>query len=359
MRRSRNLLLVAVVLSLAAFLAACGGSGDSGGAADLSPQQVLDQTFAPGKSIKSAKLNAVLSISTSGGGGKSTDFSATLSGVVNALDPKAPQFDLSTKIDGEQNGQSTSLEAGAILTDSAAYLTYSGQNYELGADTFNQFKAGLDQSAQQQGKSTGLGSQADIKNFLTNVTDEGTEDVAGTESVHVSGDVDVNKLVTELRPLLQAAGSLDTLGGAAGQLPNVQDLSQLENSIKSASFDVYSSTADNQLTRFVLDLEIKEPTSGDSKIGVDVTLSDVGDDLAVTTPTESVPLDELLGGLGLGGASGVAPSGAGTDSGAGAGGSGGGSTPSPATPDGLKKYQDCLGTVTRASDLEKCQKLLS
>jgi hypothetical protein len=340
--RLRILFLLAALLALATAFAACGG-GDDGGSSGEDPQQVLDKTFSGDNHIESADVDATFEISVEGEGGG--NLTADLSGPVDGSGDGVPTFDLTATVTGEGGGDSIDFEGGAVSTGDAGYVTYQGDAYELDSSTYGFVKQVFASAEQQQTQEDT--EVPDVRSFLTDVTNEGTEDVEGTETVHVSGAVDLDKLVEELRPLAERASQLPQLG-AAGQIPTPEELDQLTELVKSATFDVYSGTDDNILRRFDISLELEEPGGpGAASIDFDLTLGGVNESKDVEAPSDAKPLSELLDSLGvdlgaLGGLGGLG----------GAGGAGGGGAGAGAGGADL----DCLQQAQTPAELEQCLK---
>jgi|SRR5215210_429902 len=348
-------MLLALFAALAAALVACGGDDDGGGSSNEDPQAVLDQTFSGDAKVESADVD--ISLDATVEGDQSASLSASLSGAVDGRGDSFPKFDLAANVDGEGGGQSIGFEGGAISTGDAAYVDYGGDTYELGPDLFGYLEQAYEQGqAQQRQQQTSTAGLDQLKASLTNLENEGTEDVEGTESVHVSGELDVRKLVKEISPLLQQASQLGLGGGAA--LPSESDLQQLQELVKSATFDVYSGVDDDILRRLAFDMELQDPTGGggSANITFDLTLGDVNGDVSVEAPSDAKPIDELfqqlgidpsaLGALGLGGTGGLG--GSTGDSGS-SGGSAGGGDPTA--------FFDCLEKAKTADQIQACSAL--
>jgi hypothetical protein len=333
----RNLLALAALVAIALALAACGG-GSNGGGED--PQKVLDETFSPKANLESADVDASFSIDVEGANGG--HFDASLSGPIDSRGQGVPKFDLTAKVSGEGGGQNIDFEGGVTSTGDAGYISYGGTDYKLTPQVFGFLKqiianAQGQQSTQQQ---SGVPS---IKTFLTNLKDEGTEDVEGTDTNHVSGEVDVQKLVDVLKPYAQRAGSL---GAAGAQIPSPAELDQLTQILKNASFDLYSGTDDHLLRRLTLDFELQPPGgSGKATIALDVTLGSVNEPQTVEAPSNPKPLRDLLQQFGIGNLGSLGLPGALPGSSAGGG---GGSS-------GMSAAQiQCLQQATTPAQLQKC-----
>jgi hypothetical protein len=322
--RTRPRLIAALVaLAIPAFVAGCGG--DSG--SDEDPQDVIEATFNNDEQVTSGVLDFTIEASA----GDQGNFSASLSGPFQGVedDPTAvPQLDLTASLSGEGAGQSVDFEGGLTVTDDNAYVEYNGQAYEVGTDTFSQLKQQMEQQAEQSG-ATDSGDAAasfregceqaieaqggdasacdfDLSGWFTDLSNDGTEDVGGTSTTHVSGNVDVSQMLTDF------IGLAESVPGAAGQIPQEQ-LDQVEQAVTDASFDVYSGEDDDLLRKLDANVSI-DPSAIDSAVpvpidsvdlSVSVELSDVNEDQTIDAPSDAKPIDDLLqqfGGLGgLGG----------------------------------------------------------
>ncbi len=296
--------VLAIALPIPAAVAGCGGGGSSGGTED--PQQVLDQTFNNPTKVTSGNLNITLDGSAEGAQGGNV--SATIEGPFQG-DPNDqttfPQFDLTADISASGAGQSFSFNGSLVATQDNAYVEYQDQAYEVGTQLFSQFKKAYEASAQQaqagQDQSSSILGQLGIdpKTWLTNVTNEGDEDVEGTSTIHIHGDADVDQVVSDIGKLAQQAP-------AGGTTPSVTpaQLDQLKSAIQGATVDVYSGADDHLLRKLALSLTIAPPSgAGVSSVKVDfsITLSDVNQQQTISSPSGAKPITELLSKLGLGG----------------------------------------------------------
>jgi hypothetical protein len=312
--------LAAIVLAVlvAATVAACGGSSSSSSA---DPQQVLHQTFSNPKSITSGKLGLDLSANVQGS--QSGSFTASINGPFQSSSDNTqfPQLDLSAKVSGEGAGSpSISFEGALIATESNAYVSYQGTNYQIPTQLYDQFKTAYAQQA-QAAKSSGQSSSAssifkrlgiDPSTWLTNETNEGTTDVDGQSTIHISGDADIGKIIGDLSNVAQQ------VPGASSQGVDPATLDQVKKAVKKAHVDIYSGESDHLLRKLAVSLDIAPPASsgsGVSDISIDfsVTLSDVNQPQTISAPPNPQPITKLsqqLGGLGLlGGLSGTPGSG--------------------------------------------------
>ena len=149
----------------------------------------------------------------------------------------------------------------------------------------------------------------DPSTWLTNVTNEGTADVEGQSTIHISGDADVQKILTDLSKAVQ------NVPGAAAQGIDPSQFAGASQFIKDAHIDVYSGSDDHVLRKLDVSLDIQPPASAaagisDVKIDLSIGVSDVNEPQTIQAPTNTKPLSDLqqqLGGIGilgsLGGAS--------------------------------------------------------
>jgi hypothetical protein len=325
--------VLAIATPVPAVLAGCGGGGDGGGTED--PQQVLDQTFDNPTQVNSGNLG--ISLSGSAEGQQGGDLNATITGPFqkDTHDPTAfPQFNLTAKISASGSGQSLNFDGSLIATKDNAYVEYQGQPYEVGTTVFKQFAQAYQQSA-QQAQSQGGGQSAgsllerfgvDPKTWLTNLSNEGDEDVEGTDTIHIHGDADISKIVSDFGKIAQQVP-----GGTAQQI-SPQQLDQLKSAIKEATVDVYSGKDDHVLRKLALALTIAPPASAGapvSSINVDfsITISDINQPQTISAPSGAKPIADLLSQLGIGG---LGPLGSIGGASGGTGGVGGGGGPSQA-----------------------------
>lgn len=295
--------IFALIVVLAAALAGCGGDG--GGGED--PSEVLEQTFNNPEEITSGQVS--ISLDASAEGGQAGDLTATIEGPfqTDRNDPAAfPQLDLDATISVSGAGQNLDLEGGLVATRKNAFVTYQGQAYEVGASVLNRLKAFSERSLRQaqargnQNASIFERLGIDPQSWLTNVSNEGDEDVEGTETIHIHGDADLEQIVTDLATIAERAPGDDF------QALDPADLDQVKSAVQNASLDVYSGKEDRVLRRLSLSLAIEPPASDGgaevSSVNVDFTLTlrDVNEPQTINAPSGAKPISGLLDDLGLG-----------------------------------------------------------
>jgi hypothetical protein len=318
--RLRTLLAIcALALPVPAVLAGCGG-GDSGSGSDEDPQTVLDETFSNDQSISSGNLNLTAGVDASGDQGGS--FHASLTGPFQgeADNPQAiPQLDWTATLKGEGGGESIDFTGGLVVTDDNAYVEYNDKAYEVGADAFKQvkdqleaqagsaatptsFAEGCKQALEQAGATDTSGCDIDLESWLTNLSNEGTADVGGTPTVHISGDLDVNNVLTDLGNLVSAFPGASSSGFDPSQLGAFSD------AVTDASMDVYSGEDDHLLRKLDLHLTIDPKAIAGGAVAVPIDnidisfgleLTDVNSTQTISAPANAQPISQLLSDLGV------------------------------------------------------------
>jgi hypothetical protein len=350
----RTLITFALAVASTLLLAACGGGGN-----DEDPQQVLRQTFSNPTSIQSGTFDLDLRLETSGGDNPGS-FETKLGGKFASQGPdKFPKFDVDASVKAESGSQSLSGTGGLTSTGDQAFVNFQGTDYAVPQRLYDEFTATYAQLQGQSssGKSANLLKSLNIHpaNWLTDLKNDGTADVEGTETIHISGSADIPKLTKDLKAIAQRAGS------AVGSV-DTQQLDQLDSIVQSGDVDVYSGVDDKLLRRFEIKLELKPPagTPGapDSlTVEFQLNFADVNNPETFNAPANPQRLSDLFQAIGinprqLGNAlrGGLGTSGALPES--------GGSTTAPSNSS-IQAYEQCLSQASGSEELQKCADLLS
>lgn len=376
MIRTRALLTVAFAAFAAAVFSGCdlfGGGED--------PQKVMEETFANETKVTSGVIDLKIEGSAEGAAGGSA--SASLSGPFQG-DPEnenaVPQLDLTASADASGAGQSFGFTGGLTVTQDNAFVEYGNQAYEVGTATFEQFKTTIESAAAQAGTEEGASPEEsfrqgceqaieqagggdtaaceiDFNTWLTDLSDEGTEDIGGVSTTHIHADLDVEQMVEDFVEIGKAAGSPES------SLPTEDQIRQVTDAVTEASFDLYSGEDDRILRGLDLSFTI-DPSAipGASEAGVDsasasfsLRLTEVNEDQTITAPENPKPIADLLGqfdlNLGdLGSLGGGLPFGP-------TGPSGAGGASSAADSQAAQEYLDCV--AQNPDDVQQCQHLLT
>jgi hypothetical protein len=355
MRNTLRLLPLLAVLALA--IAGCGG-GDKGAAVDesTSVDQLLKQTFSGDHKVDSGRLDLTLKIDVSGSSDAQLQGPITLklAGPFQTQGKgKLPKFDIDASFDGA--GQS--VKAGVASTGDKAFVSFNGTEYAVSDQIFQQFKAGYEQ-AQKQSSDKNQHSLAtlgiDPRRWLTDAKNAGEAKVGDTDTIKITGGVDVNKLLDDVNTALEKARSLGVQGTQSlpEKLTDAQK-QQVADAIKNLAVEIYTGKDDSTLRRMLVKMDVTAPASSGSgstsgSLSLDFNLLDLNQSQDIKAPSGAKPFDQLLGqlgGLGLGGAG---------SSGSGSSGSGSGSSGGGASAEQLKKYSDCV--TAAGSDTAKAQK---
>jgi hypothetical protein len=348
---TRTRLLIPLFALLAAlFLAACGDDG-GGGDNGEDPQEVLSRTFNNAQEVDSGTFDVSIKLNAEGDQGG--DVETSIGGAFQSKDGEVPAFDVDGELKADTPIQDFDFSGGLISTGQSAFVSYQDKNYQVPQEAFDTFAQRFIQlqqkSADQKDQGNFLKSLGiDPTNWATNLENEGTDDVEGDETIHISGDADVPKLVEDLKTLAEKSPT-----------PTQIDPSQLDaltDAVQKASFDVYSGTDDDILRRIDASLEIEAPegTPGASgKVTVDFSLSlgAINEPQTIESPEGAEPLQNLLQQFGLDESSiEDALGGSGLPQAGGA----------PAAPDAgsTDAYLQCLQNAQGAAETQACAELL-
>ena len=348
--RSRSLLLLLVAALSLGLLAGCGGD-DKGKEASSSTDvnELLKDTFSGDETIKSGKLDLNATVNAAG-----QQFTVKLSGPFQSGgDGKLPQADL----DATATFAGQTLELGLTGTEDQAFVRYGKTEYEIPGAVYQQIQAQYEQQAKQgNSESASLASLGiDPTKWLTNAKNAGEAKVGDTDTIKITGDVDVPKLLDDVNTALGKLRSVGA-GGAAG-LPDQlseQDKQQAEDAIKDVSVEIYTGADDRIMRRMVVGLKLDVPTDNGNQaldVKLDMQFTDVNEDQDIEAPDNAKPFSELASklqelGIGLNGLGGAA--------------TGGGSSGGGATQQSLDDYAKCIQDAAGDSAKErKCSEALT
>lgn len=348
--------LAGLVLALA-LLAGCGG--DDGGSllsGDSDPQEVLDTTFNSDTSVDSGVLDLTFDASAEGATGG--EVTAELQGPFQSTgESTLPELDLDASLNADAAGQQQGFEGSLTLTGDGAFVGYGGTDYQVDDPTFATLQQAYEQSAQLNQDQDTPDSGAifdqlgvDPSAWLADVSNEGTEDLDGTEVVHVSGSADIGAIVADLQKIAAQTGQ--------AQEVDPTQLKLLESAVSSATIDVYSGTDDGILRKLDVVLELASPQAGvdSATVSLSIGLSDVNEDQEISAPEDAQPIagllsqipgaSEALGGIGATG-SGVPDTG--SDS---------GSIPGDSLGGSGEDYAQCIAKAKDPAEIQDCAELL-
>jgi hypothetical protein len=344
--RLRTAPVLLIVLLAMTVLTGCGGGSSDSASSSTDVSQLLKDTFSGKHQVKSGKLDLAVK-ATSSGGSSSTQgpISISLSGPFQSQGKgKLPKLALDAKVEGA--GQN--LTAGVVSTGEKGYVKFQGQSYVVSDAIFQQFRTSYEQA---QSKASGQQGQSlatlgiDPARWLKNPRNEGEAKVGDTDTIRITGDVDVPKLLDDINTALQRAKSLGVQG--SNQLPQQltpKQRQQAADAIKKLNVQIYTGKDDRTLRRMVVALTANQGAQS-VDLNLDLQLTDVNEDQDIPEPSGAKPFDQLLSQLG--GLTGSSSSGSGSSS----------STPSS---ENLQKYSECIDKAGNdTTKARKCADLLT
>lgn len=373
MSRIRFFALFATLAVLASVFAACGGGGSDSTNED--PQKVIETASLEG--VKSGEFEMSLHVNAEGQEGGEVD--VRLGGPFEAgAKGELPQAEVSVEAEGEAAGEDLNFEGGLTLLTDRAFVDYEGTPYEVDPTTFGFLKSAVEQAQQQEG------SEADVtacqeaaegikfSQFAEHLENEGTEDIDGTSTTKVSGDLDVNGGIDALIQLTEDPACSSQLE-AVGPLP-LNELEEAKGELSKAIKKSHVEIAvgeDDIVRKFAIELTVEPPQAKGEKVELEmeVTLSGVNEEQSFEEPANAKPLEglfkklkvnplELLEGGGSEGLGGLLEGLMGGSGSGGGGSSSGGSSGLGASAGAQKAYAQCLQKAQTTADLQKCSSLL-
>ncbi|HEY4277534.1 MAG TPA: hypothetical protein VGM91_04895 [Conexibacter sp.] len=332
-------LLLAALAALT--LAACGSDSNQGGSSggdSTDARTILNDAFSGTQAVRSGRV--ALDVRLTDGTGPAD--SLTMNGAFQSLgEDQYPKFDIAFNLD--MGGQG-SIRAGMISTGDRLFVDVAGSDYEIPSQY-------LDQAQQQSG---GRGKlpipDLDPQSWIVDPKLVGDEQVAGTETQHVTGTVNVPALIDSIDKVLREADRAGLSTVTAGQLPTsipARARAEILSAVRDPRVDVWTGKDDKTLRRLAVSLDVAPRGGRPGHVTFAVTLSDLNKPQTIVAPRNVQPLDDLLSGLsalmGGSGLSGALPGGSGSGAGA-------------ATDD----YGRCLQQAgTDVAKAQKCADLLT
>ena len=349
MRRSLLALLFATFA-----VASCGGEDDK-----ENVQDVLDRAFSA--SIKSADVKLDASIQLKGSPGLDRPVRITASGPFRTNEGRLPSVDIDLKVGTDGGGQT--VTTGFLSTGDRAFVKFQDVYYEQPKSEVAKANRAIAENKDKRGSLRALG--LDPRSWLAEAKDAGDEEIAGVNTRHVSGRLDVEAVMRNLNEFVRKSGA--ALGGATGQTPpkplSEADIRKVGEVVRDPTFHVYVGKDDDIIRRVAGKIEFDVPEESRQSLGgiesgsieFEIEFAKVNGDQQIEPPANPRPLSALTESLG------------GTPGLDGVVGSGGSSPAEPPSSDGtspeaddFREYADCLDKA-RPEDtdaLQRCAELL-
>ena len=296
--------IVLPLLAALALLAGCGGDDSPSAEESADAQALLEKAFS--KQVDSADLKLDMKADLEGLDQLKGPVSVSLSGPFKSSgEGELPvlDWDLKAKFAGQ------TIDAGMVVTDDNAYVSFRGQDYEVGEQVFEQLKANF---AKQQKQA---GGQQSLKQFGIDPTDwlkdpevEDGQDIGGDSTRKISGDVDAQKVVEDVLGALRSPALRRQLQSQGQAVPEVDEaaVEKVTDAVEDVHFEV-NVDEDGVARRMFAEVEFTVPDDADAgdleggKVSFEFVLEKVGIDPEIDAPSDPQPLSSLLGQLGLGG----------------------------------------------------------
>jgi hypothetical protein len=296
-----RLLLICCLALPGIVLSACGGQEED-------VDTLLEQTFSGDKEVDSGRLALEARIDARGTERLEGPVTLTIRGPFEKSGSGAlPEFDL----DASVSGSGITYEVGASVVGDRAYVLFEGDDYVLSPELFARFKSGFERA--QTDKRADRADAADLatlgidpRRWLTNVRNEGEAKVGDEDTIRITGDVDVAKLLDDVARARERSG---TDPAAAPHELTEEQRSRIEQAIKAMRAEIFTGADDKTLRRIILDADVVAPEGVDTfdsaDVRLDYSITELNEDQDISAPRDPRPFDELarqLRGLGLGGA---------------------------------------------------------
>jgi hypothetical protein len=335
---------VLVLVAAVALIAGCGGGGGS----SKDARSLIDEAFKHPITSANVKLHADLKVN--GVAQLTQPLSIDVGGPYQSNGKgKLSSFNWQVSLSGGGQNISGTL----ISTGQNVFVGYQGTNYDVGPSTVAQLQQSSGQGHSL--KDYGIDPQAWVKD----PTEQGSENVNGVDTTHVTASVDIGRMVTDFNKTIQKAGSMST---AVPQQLSADTIKKIQDVVKNPKFDIYVGKSDHTIRRLSVAVDFQIPADQRAKfqgaeggtLNFSIDFENVGQPQKITAPGNARPISELLqqfGGLGgaLGGASA-------------SGGSGGSSGSSGGNPSAaqIQKYSKCLQNASPSDTaaIAKCSQLL-
>ena len=295
-----RLLLICCLALPGVALAACGGQEED-------VNSLLADTFSGDKQVDSGRLSLKARVDARGSERLQGPVALELRGPFQKSDgDELPEFDL----DASLSRSGLTYEVGASAVDGRGYVLFQDEDYVLSPELFARFKSGFEDARDEKEADAGSADLAtlgiDPRKWLRNARNAGEAKVGDEDTIRITGDVDVSKLLDDVSRARERAGGDPA---AAGQALTSEQRTRIERAVERMRVEIYTGADDKTLRRLVLDADVVAPEGEDgfdsADVRLDYSISELNEDQEIAAPRNPRPFDELarqLQELNLGGA---------------------------------------------------------
>jgi hypothetical protein len=299
----RHALALLLAGLLAGGLAACGGAGSPSAAS------LVRDTFTSHKPIESGRIDLSFALTPTGSSAGSPaagrPFQLGLQGPFQSLGPaRLPRFALALTLTSAGH----TLQAGATSTSGQLYIELAGAYFTAPASTVQALQQGYAQatrtSSSAASQSTFAALGVDPGEWLARPRIAGTADIAGTQTTHVTGELDVTRFLADAEKLSGAGGALGLGGAGAGGLSLLSPagIKALAGSVRSARVDLYTGASDHLLRRLSLSATIATTPQtsaalgglGSATLALTLQFAGLNQSQSIAAPSNPQPITKLL-----------------------------------------------------------------
>ncbi|MDQ3647233.1 MAG: hypothetical protein M3433_01355 [Actinomycetota bacterium] len=292
-------LVLPVFAALGLLLAGCEEGSDRDEVAEI-----LDRAFA--RPIGSANVDLDSTIRVRGVPQLDRPIRVRAGGPYKSAKGKPPEFDIDLKVGVEGGG--ASIDTGRVSVGDRAFVKFQGSFYELPRDQVVEANEAFEGHRAKGSRLSELG--VNPRSWIRSAKDEGDEEVAGVKTRHISGQLDVRRVMADLNRLVARAGKTLGAGAAVPRPLPTPVLDKISQVVRNPSFDVYVGADGGRIRRLSTNVQLDVPQADREHVrGIEggaleltLELRDVGGEQRIMPPAQSRPLSDLtkqLGGAGV------------------------------------------------------------
>lgn len=212
-------------------------------------------------------------------------------------DDRLVSFDWTVR--GEMDGQRP-FEVRAISTGDRVFVAYDGTTYEAGPDAIKELNA---QSAGEQADLEDIERLpgVDLKSWFPESETEEDGEVAGEETTHISGRLDVSAALNDIAQMLRHPAVRKQLGASKNDRLSEREIRMLDRLVSDPRFDVHVGKSDGKLRRLAGSLRFRDPRkkAGGGTLSFAVEYAKVDEPVRIAAPEgKARPIEDLLQRLG-------------------------------------------------------------